>query len=85
VRANHCRDWAAWLKPNQSQRLFDSQPRRAATATFRGDYAAVLNEDSLDVNVLGRDILGFFATIVDYPNRLVCLVAQSHDYQIVAR
>jgi hypothetical protein len=52
-------------------------------ARFNGDYPAALDEESLDMSVLGRDILGYFATIVDYPKRLVCLLSQSHDYQII--
>ena len=52
--------------------------------TFRGNYAAVVEEGTLDFSVLGRDILSLFAVIVDEPKQIVCLLAQRHSYTIVA-
>lgn len=54
-------------------------------ATFQGKYAAVIEDGALDICVLGRDILGLFATIVDEPKQIVCLLAQRHDYAIIER
>lgn len=34
---------------------------------FRGQYAAVTEVEALDISVLGRDITGLFAVIVDQP------------------
>src|SRR5262245_41563805 len=34
---------------------------------FRGQYAAVTERKALDMSVLGRDIIGLFALIVDQP------------------
>jgi hypothetical protein len=36
----------------------------------------------LDMNVLGRDIAGLFAVIVDRPGNVVCLLGQRHRYII---
>jgi hypothetical protein len=51
--------------------------------TFRGQYAAVTTPDDLELSVLGRDILGWFAVIVDQPSQLVTLIRDRHSYQIV--
>jgi hypothetical protein len=50
--------------------------------TFRGRYAAITEVNALDISVLGRDILGVFAAIVDQPGNLVCLLGQRHRYTI---
>jgi predicted aspartyl protease len=50
--------------------------------TFRGQYAAVTEVESLDISVLGRDITGLFAVIVDQPDNMVCLLGQRHRYTI---
>ncbi len=50
--------------------------------TLRGHYAAVTEPEALDMSVLGRDITGFFAVIVDHPGQVVCLVGQRHQYRI---
>jgi aspartyl protease len=50
---------------------------------FRGQYAAVTELEALDISVLGRDIIGLFAVIVDWPQDMVCLVGQRHRYTIV--
>lgn len=52
---------------------------------FRGQYAAVTARDALDMSVLGRDITGRFAVIVDQPDQVVCLVGQRHRYRIESR
>lgn len=49
---------------------------------FRGQYAAVTAAEALDMSVLGRDVLNLFAIIVDWPQRLVCLLGQQHQYTI---
>ena len=49
---------------------------------FRGQYSAVTELEALDFSVLGRDITGLFAVIVDKPRDVVCLLGQHHRYQI---
>jgi len=53
--------------------------------TFCGQYAAVTTPEALDMNVLGRDITGRFAVIVDPPGNIVCLLGQRHQYSIMQR
>ena len=50
---------------------------------FRGQFAAIMELEALDISVLGRDITGLFAVIVDQPDDLVTLLAQRHRYSIV--
>jgi len=52
---------------------------------FRGQYAAVTEREALDMSVLGRDITGLFALIVDQPGHVVCLLGQQHQYTIEQR
>ena len=52
------------------------------TVIFRGQYAAVTEPEALDMSVLGRDITGLFALIVDQPGNVVCLLRQRHRYTI---
>lgn len=52
------------------------------TALFRGQYAAFTQLESLDMSVLGRDILELFAVIVDRPQNIVALISQRHRYVI---
>ena len=52
---------------------------------LRGQYTAVTNLDSLDMNVLGRDITRLFTVIIDQPGDVVCLLGQRHHYIIVQR
>jgi predicted aspartyl protease len=49
---------------------------------LRGQYAAVTELQSLDMSVLGRDITGLFAVVVDRPGNIVCLLGQRHYYAI---
>jgi predicted aspartyl protease len=49
---------------------------------FRGQYAAVTELDSLDIDVLGRDINGLLIVIVDRPGDVVCMLGQRHRYSI---
>ena len=37
----------------------------AGIVMFRGQYAAITDLEALDISVLGRDIIGLFAVIVD--------------------
>jgi hypothetical protein len=50
--------------------------------TFRGEFAAVTDPEALDMSVLGREITGLFAVIVDRPGNAVRLVGQRHRYVI---
>ena len=52
------------------------------TVVFRGQYTAVTEREALDMSVLGRDITGLFALIVDQPDDVVCLLGQRHQYTI---
>jgi hypothetical protein len=54
----------------------------AGKIVFRGRYTAVTDLEALDMNVLGRDIAGLFAVIVDRPGNVVCLLGQRHRYII---
>ena len=54
----------------------------AGKVMFRGQYAAVTELAALDISVLGRDITGLFAVIVDWPRNVVCLVGQRQRYII---
>ena len=53
-----------------------------ATVHFRGEFAAVMELEALDMCVLGRDITGLFAVIVDQPGDVVCLLREGHRYVI---
>ena len=55
----------------------------AGKVVFRGQYAAVTELEALDISVLGRDITGLFAVIVDRPRDFVCLLRDRHHYTIV--
>lgn len=50
---------------------------------FRGQFAAVTDLEALDISVLGRDVTGLFAAIVDQPGHVVSLLTQRHRYSIV--
>jgi hypothetical protein len=54
----------------------------AGKVMLRAQYAAVTELAALDISVLGRDITGLFAVIVDWPRDVVCLVGQRHRYTI---
>jgi hypothetical protein len=54
----------------------------AGTAVFRGQFPAFTDPESLDMSVLGRDILNLFAVIVDRPGDVVCLLRPPHQYTI---
>jgi len=49
---------------------------------FRGQFAAVMELEALDISVLRRDITESFAVIVDQPGDVVSLFAQRHRYSI---
>jgi predicted aspartyl protease len=51
-------------------------------AFFRSQYAACVDLDSLDMSVLGRDILDMFALIVDRRANIVAIIGQDHTYTI---
>jgi hypothetical protein len=46
--------------------------------TLRGVFAAATEPETLDMSLLGRDILDMFSLLVDRPNDLVVLVCQQH-------
>ena len=50
---------------------------------LRGQYAAITDATALDMSVLGRDVTHLFALIVDWPQRVVCLLGQRHQYAII--
>jgi hypothetical protein len=50
---------------------------------FQGQYAGVTEVATLDMSVLGRDITNLFAVIVDWPQQVVCLLGQRHQYIII--
>jgi len=56
-----------------------------STVVFYGQFAAVPKVEALDVSVLGRDLTGLFAVIVDQPGDVVCLVGQQRQYTIERR
>src|SRR5215471_3974767 len=49
-----------------------------APVTFHSHFTAITDPTALDLSVLGRDILDFFALIVDRPGNIVCLLSQRH-------
>lgn len=55
----------------------------AAKVVFRGEYAACIEYESLDMSVLGRDIMTHFAVIVDHSHDSICLLRERHAYTIV--
>ena len=57
----------------------------AGKAIFRGQFAAFIHPEALDMSVLGRDILNMFALIVDRQADTVCLLGQKHHYTIGIR
>jgi len=52
---------------------------------FKGQFAGFTDLETLDMSVLGRDILDLFAVIVDRPGDNVCLIGQQHYYSIGKR
>ena len=51
-------------------------------AVFRGEFAAFTELESLDMCVLGRDILDMFAVIVDRSRDRVAMLREQHQYRI---
>ncbi|HTE18067.1 MAG TPA: hypothetical protein VK689_06765 [Armatimonadota bacterium] len=49
---------------------------------FHGQFAAFSEVEALDMSVLGRDVTGLFAMIVDAPGDVVCLVGPGHGYSV---
>ena len=49
---------------------------------LRGHYVAVTELEALDMCVLGRDVMGLFAVIIDQPGNTICLLGQRHRYAI---
>ena len=52
------------------------------TVTFTSHFVGFTAPSALDMSLLGRDVLNFFAVIVDKPNNIVCLLAERHQYTI---
>ncbi len=50
--------------------------------SLRGQYAAVIDTQAFDMSVLGRDVTNLFAVIVDWPQRVVRLLGEPHQYTI---
>ena len=55
------------------------------TVLFRGEYAAFTDSASLDMSVLGRDIIDLFSVIVDRPGDAVLLLRDRHTYRVERR
>jgi len=49
---------------------------------INGPFAASVTPTALDTNVLGRDILGNFAVILDRPSKTITLLHPPHRYTI---
>src|SRR5437870_13273518 len=67
-------EWAAWLIRSWSKRRFNSHERLAVKLSSAAQFAAVTELEALDISVLGRDISGLFAVIVDQPGDVVSLL-----------
>lgn len=61
--------------------VFDSDKK----ATIQAQFVGCQHVDSLDMSVLGRDILDLFALIVDRQGDTICLVGPQHYYTINTR
>ena len=53
-----------------------------AKVILRGQHAGVTETSTLDMSVLGRDVINLFAVIVDWPQQVICLLGQRHGYTI---
>ena len=53
------------------------------TAKMHGTFGALTEPGSLEMSVLGRDVLNEFAVILDKKNDLVVLINQRHRYSIL--
>ncbi|MFQ5633070.1 MAG: aspartyl protease family protein, partial [bacterium] len=49
---------------------------------LRGEFAAFTKIETVEISVLGRDIMSLFAVIVDQPGDVVSLVREKHAYTI---
>jgi hypothetical protein len=63
-------------------RLTHDEPGKAV---FKGQFAGFTDPESLDMSVLGRDLINLFASIVDRQRDIVCLLGQEHFYTISKR
>ena len=52
------------------------------TVTFKSHFVGFTALAALDMSLLGRDVLNFFAVIVDQPHNVVCLLTERHQYVI---
>jgi len=59
-----------------------SREEGGSEVVFHGQYATVTDLEAIDMSVLGRDIIGLFALIVDRPGDVVCFIGQRHRYVI---
>ena len=53
-----------------------------APVTFRSHFAAATEAEVVDMTVLGRDITGLFAAIMDQPGDVLFLIGQRRRYTI---
>ena len=58
---------------------------QAGKALFKGEFAGFKDVESLDMSVLGRDLLNLFAVIVDRQGDTICLLGQQHYYTVSTR
>jgi hypothetical protein len=49
---------------------------------INGEYAAFTQLESLDMSVLGRDIMDMFAVIADRSDDVVAFIREPHRYRI---
>ncbi len=50
---------------------------------IHGTFYGLTDPIALEMSVLGRDVLGHFAAIVDRPGKTVALLAGQHRYQVI--
>jgi hypothetical protein len=56
---------------------------RGAPAALHGPFVAFTDPNALDISAIGRDLLNYFALIVDWQRSTVCLLNQRHGYRIM--
>jgi len=57
-------------------------PAQGPPATVRGEFAAFTDESTLEVSILGRDVLDNFDVILSRRRDEVLLLAGNHRYQV---
>jgi predicted aspartyl protease len=60
------------------------QAQDGTPMNLEGGIAAVTDPDTLELSVLGSDVLHLFAVIADRPQDVVCLLRAPHRYEITS-